>query len=112
MSNPEWCRVIYDGLLASGSTAMFYRQAMMGRRQLHPCVAGEGPDLVGRRWDRACCRDKGRLDIADRQCPGVTVEIVKRLLVDIDLTPVLVHLLSHRNNSESVLNTRGLRGSA
>jgi hypothetical protein len=44
----------------------------------------------------------------DRQCPGVTVEIVKRLLVDIDLTPVLVHLLSHRNNCESVLNTRGL----
>jgi hypothetical protein len=59
MSNPEWCRVIYDGLLASGSTAMFYRQAMMRGRQLHPCVAGEGPDRVGRGWDRACCRDKG-----------------------------------------------------
>jgi hypothetical protein len=26
MPNPEWCRVVHGGLLASGSTAMFYRQ--------------------------------------------------------------------------------------
>jgi hypothetical protein len=87
---------------------MFYRQAMMRGRQLHPCVAVRGPtgSVAGGTWHVA--ETRGRLDIADRQYPGVTVEIVKRLLVDIDLTPVLVHLLSHRNNCESVLNTRGL----
>jgi hypothetical protein len=84
MSNPEWCRVIYDGLLASGSTAMFYRQAMMRGRQLHPCVAGEGPTGSVAGGTGHVAETRGRLDIADRQCPGVTVEIVKRLLVDID----------------------------